>query len=161
MFFTRKQFFKTTFGLTVTGFLMEGCSDEPTSTSSSSSSGSSSSSSSTSSSSSSGEGGAGGSGGGAGGSAGGGGAGGASAADCVNNGTNSVIGTNHGHTLTVDKADVVAGVDKTYDIKGSSLHTHSVTLKAADFMMLAQNQQVTVTSSTGGAHTHTVTVTCA
>ena len=160
MIFTRKQFFKTTFGLTVTGLLAEGCSDEPTSTSSSSSS--SGSSSSSASSSSSGEGGSAGSGGsGSAGGGGAGGAGGASAADCVNNGTNSVIGTNHGHTLTVDKADVVAGVDKTYDIKGSSLHTHSVTLKAADFMMLAQNQQVTVTSSTGGAHTHTVTVTCA
>ena len=160
MIFSRKQFFKTTFGLTVSGFLMEGCSDEPTSTSSSSSSGSSSSSSTSTSSSSSGEGGAGGAGGG-GGAGGNGGAGGANAGDCVNNGTNTVIGTNHGHALMVDKADVVAGVDKTYDITGSSLHSHSVTLKAADFMMLAQNQQITLTSSMGGAHTHTVTVTCA
>ena len=160
MIFTRKQFFKTTFGLTVTGLLAEGCSDEPTSTSSSSSS--SGSSSSSASSSSSGEGGSAGSGGsGSAGGGGAGGAGGASAADCVNNGTNSVIGTNHGHTLTVDKADVVAGVDKTYDITGGSMHSHNVTLKAADFMMLSQNQQVTVTSSMGGAHTHTVTVTCA
>ncbi len=98
---------------------------------------------------------------GTGGTAGGGGAGGASAGDCTNNGTNVVIGTNHGHALTVDKADVVAGVDKTYDIMGGSMHTHSVTLKAAEFMMLAQNQQVTLTSTMGGAHTHTVTITCA
>ncbi len=158
MILTRKQFFQTSFGLTLAGVLAEGCSDDTSSTSSSSSSSSSSSgsSSSSSSSSSSGDGGAGGSGGG-----GTGGAGGASTGDCVNNGTNVVIGTNHGHMLVVDKADVVAGMNKTYDITGSSMHSHSVTLTAADFMTLAQNQQIMVTSTTGGAHTHSVTVTCA
>ncbi len=70
------------------------------------------------------------------------------------------IGTNHGHTLEVTQDDVTAGVDKTYDIQGSSMHTHSVTITAADFASLAGGGTVMVASSTGSAHTHQISVTC-
>ncbi len=72
----------------------------------------------------------------------------------------SMIATNHGHVIEVTTADVEAGADKTYDIMGSSPHTHSVMVTAADFAMLATGGSVTKTSSTGGAHTHMVTITC-
>src|SRR5262245_43954557 len=62
-------------------------------------------------------GGMGGSTGGMGGSTGGMGGTGGSAPDC-SVGTNVVIGTNHGHELTVSPADIMAMVDKTYDIMG-------------------------------------------
>jgi hypothetical protein len=81
--------------------------------------------------------------------------------NCLQNGTAVVIGTNHGHTMTVAKADVTAAVPKTYDIAGASLHTHTVTLTAAHFATLATNFSVTVTSTSDGTHAHAVTVSCA
>ncbi|MBE7453039.1 MAG: hypothetical protein HS111_30440 [Kofleriaceae bacterium] len=73
---------------------------------------------------------------------------------------NENIGSNHGHVLTVSAADVQAGTERTYDIQGSSIHGHSVTLTATHFAMLAQNQTVSVTSTSSGGHSHTVTITC-
>lgn len=81
--------------------------------------------------------------------------------NCASNGTSSSIGTNHGHTLTVSAADVSAGIEKTYDIQGGSPHAHSVTVTAEQFSSLQNNQQVSATSSNGGGHTHSVTISCA
>lgn len=84
-------------------------------------------------------------------------------ANCAANGTTVAIGSNHGHTLVVAKADITAAAAKTYDIKGTSDHAHSVTISAAMFTMLAGNTAV-MTTSTGAAgdgHTHSITVSCA
>ena len=81
--------------------------------------------------------------------------------DCLADGTKTVIGSNHGHTLTVSKADVNAGAQKVYSIMGSSGHDHSVTLTAADFTSLKSNNGISVTSTTGDGHTHSVSVSCA
>ena len=80
--------------------------------------------------------------------------------DCINAGTKVAISGNHGHTLVVSKADVVAGTQKTYDITGSSAHSHSVTVTADHFTQLAANNSVIITSTPSG-HTHQITVTCA
>ena len=82
-------------------------------------------------------------------------------ASCTANGTSVAIGTNHGHTLTVPKEDVMAGAAKTYQIQGTSPHPHSVMVTAAMFTMLQNNQMVMVTSSTDAMHSHQVTITCA
>lgn len=71
------------------------------------------------------------------------------------------ISANHGHVLEVSQADIDAAQEKTYDIQGGSPHSHLITLTAADFATLAGGGQVVVTSTTGGAHTHDVTVVCA
>ncbi len=81
--------------------------------------------------------------------------------NCLQNGTNSEISANHGHSLTVSKADIQAGVDKTYDIMGTATHSHLLTLTAADFAKLAANQSAIEVSTNVEAHTHTVTVSCA
>jgi len=73
----------------------------------------------------------------------------------------AAIGTNHGHSLVVSAADIAAAADKTYDIMGSSVHTHSVTLTAAHFASLAAGTMVMTVSTTGSAHTHSITVRCA
>lgn len=76
---------------------------------------------------------------------------------------NTVIQTNHAgaaHVMTVSLADVNAGADKTYDIMGASLHTHSVTITAAQFTQIKNGQTLALTSTSGGAHTHAVTVMC-
>ena len=73
----------------------------------------------------------------------------------------ATISANHGHVITVPLADVTAGVDVTYDIMGTSAHTHSVTLTAADFASLLAGMSVSVTSTEGDAHTHQVTLVCA
>ncbi|HEY0254550.1 MAG TPA: hypothetical protein VGC41_23645, partial [Kofleriaceae bacterium] len=78
------------------------------------------------------------------------------------NGTAVQIAANHGHVLVVSKADVAAGVDKTYDITGNATHAHSVTLTAADFAKLGtMNMLIMETSTTNAQHSHQITVSCA
>jgi hypothetical protein len=72
----------------------------------------------------------------------------------------SNIGTNHGHSLEVPAADVADGVEKTYNIQGTSQHPHMVTITAADFTTLAGGGTVQKTSTNDNGHTHSVTVTC-
>lgn len=72
----------------------------------------------------------------------------------------AAIGTNHGHTLAIPPADVEAGVQKAYDITGSSDHPHTVLITAAMFTTLKTARTLQVTSTNNSAHTHTVTVTC-
>jgi len=81
--------------------------------------------------------------------------------DCLANGTNSSIGSNHGHAITVSTSDVNAAVEKIYNITGSSGHSHSVTISAANFNTLKSNQQISVNSTSGNGHSHNVTVSCA
>ncbi|RSC93048.1 hypothetical protein [Tenacibaculum singaporense] len=81
--------------------------------------------------------------------------------NCINNGTNSAISANHGHSLSVSKEEVQAGTEKTYSIQGSSSHDHTVTLTAANFSSLQSNNSITVSSTSGDGHTHSVTVSCA
>ncbi|OJY19250.1 MAG: hypothetical protein BGO98_39800 [Myxococcales bacterium 68-20] len=89
-----------------------------------------------------------------------GGGGGGGGPRCLDNGTNVAIGNNHGHALVVSKQDVADAADKTYSILGGAGHSHEVTLTAAHFAQLAQNQSVTVASTTDAGHSHTITVTC-
>lgn len=81
--------------------------------------------------------------------------------NCATNGTVVTIGTNHGHTVVVTKEEVAAAAAKTYDITGSAAHSHSITITAGQFATLASTGTLTVMSTDGGAHTHTVTVVCA
>jgi hypothetical protein len=81
--------------------------------------------------------------------------------NCEMNGTSVAIGSNHGHTLVVSKEDVAAGVDKSYDITGTSDHPHTVMITAAQFAMLEQNTSITTVSSTDDLHSHSIKVSCA
>jgi hypothetical protein len=80
--------------------------------------------------------------------------------DCLANGTSASISGNHGHTLTVSKADVMMATAHTYDITGAADHGHMVTISASAFGMLATNQSVMTVSTTGANHTHNIMVTC-
>ena len=91
-----------------------------------------------------------------GGGGGGGGGGGAGGLSCGA----STITNNHGHTLTIDEADLDSTTDKTYSIMGTASHDHTVTFTSAQLGMLKSGQSVTVTSSTGSGHTHDVTAKC-
>lgn len=70
------------------------------------------------------------------------------------------IGGNHGHTITVALPDVDAGVAKTYDISGSGGHAHNVTISATQFTQIKNGQTLNITSTSGGGHTHMVTIMC-
>jgi hypothetical protein len=85
----------------------------------------------------------------------------ASGGDCSTNGTSTSIGANHGHELTIPAADVDAGAEKTYNIQGSGGHNHTVTITAAQFTSLQNNEGVSVSSSSASSHAHTITVNCA
>jgi len=71
------------------------------------------------------------------------------------------VGKNHGHVFTVAMADVVAGVDKTYDLTGSSPHAHAITLTAAHMALLGTGEILRVRSTEGNAHSHRLWVRCA
>ena len=80
---------------------------------------------------------------------------------CAADGTTSVIADNHGHVLVVTKADVAAGVDKSYDIQGTSDHAHTVAITAAMFAQLQQDHAISTTSSFDAGHDHGIMVACA
>ncbi|MGI9625821.1 MAG: hypothetical protein ACR2QM_03215 [Longimicrobiales bacterium] len=69
------------------------------------------------------------------------------------------------HELVVPPADVVIGVEQTYDIRGDNTgHTHTVTLTVAHFDSLLSGDPVTVQSSNNGpvgfGHDHTINLSC-
>lgn len=81
--------------------------------------------------------------------------------DCAANGTTVSIASNHGHALVVTNAEVSAAEARTYDIKGQSDHSHSLTISAALFAMLKANTAISINSGTGDGHTHQVSIGCA
>ena len=82
--------------------------------------------------------------------------------NCLENGARaSSITSNHGHSLTVSREDVEAGLEKTYSIEGSAGHVHNVTVTAANFGSLQNNGSVNLDSTSGNGHSHSVTITCA
>lgn len=82
-------------------------------------------------------------------------------ANCLEDGTTASISANHGHSLTVSRQDVEAGVEKSYSIQGSATHGHSITLTASDFTSLQGNTSISKLSTAGDGHTHNVQVSCA
>jgi hypothetical protein len=78
---------------------------------------------------------------------------------CGSSGT--AIAGNHGHTLSIARADLDATTNQTYNITGTANHPHTVTLTPAQLQSLKAGQSVTVTSSTDASHEHAVTVSCA
>jgi hypothetical protein len=83
--------------------------------------------------------------------------------NCAMNGTNVTIGSNHGHVMTVTSSDVTTGAAKTYDIRGTADHTHTVMVASANFATLQSNANgsVMLTSSTDNGHSHSITIICA
>lgn len=74
----------------------------------------------------------------------------------------TIIGTNHGHTLTVPAADVAAGVDKSYTLTANGTHSHTLLVTAAEFATLATGASVIKDSAPTPfpGHEHTVTLMC-
>lgn len=93
------------------------------------------------------------------------GGGGTTGSTCGASGTD--ISANHGHALTILKADLNLLTDKTYVLSASGDgHVHSVTFNPAQFATLKGGAPVTVTSTItvagglyGGPHDHNVTAT--
>jgi hypothetical protein len=75
----------------------------------------------------------------------------------------TAISNNHNHALTIPAADVDSMVSKTYSIMGTATHDHQITLTPAQLAQIKVMNAITVTSTIGGApsHTHDVTVDCA
>lgn len=73
----------------------------------------------------------------------------------------AAIAGNHGHSLSIARADLDAMTNQTYDITAAANHPHSVTFTPAQLQALKAGQSVTVTSTTNAAHEHAVTASCA
>jgi hypothetical protein len=79
----------------------------------------------------------------------------------------SDISANHGHSLTIAKADLDSPTDKSYALSASvDGHVHGVTFTVGQLATLKSGGSVTVTSTTtaasasyGGTHSHSVTAT--
>jgi len=77
------------------------------------------------------------------------------------------ISDNHGHALTIPKADLDSTTDRTYALTPSfDGHVHSVSFTVAQLGTLKGGASVTVTSTSatatgayGGTHSHAVTAT--
>jgi hypothetical protein len=67
---------------------------------------------------------------------------------------------NHGHTLSIPKADLTLTTPQTYTTAGTASHTHGVTFSAAQLLQLKNGQSVLVTSLPSQGHTHDVTSVC-
>jgi hypothetical protein len=72
----------------------------------------------------------------------------------------AAIAGNHGHALTIARADLDATSNRSYDITGSANHPHTVTFTPAQLQALKAGQTVIVLSSTNAAHDHAVTASC-
>ena len=69
------------------------------------------------------------------------------------------------HEMIVTAADVVAAIEKVYDIRGDNVgHTHTVTLISTNFLSLQSGDPVSVVSSNNGpvglGHVHPINLTC-
>jgi len=62
------------------------------------------------------------------------------------------ISMNHGHTLSVPVADVMAGVAKIYNARGTATHDHYVQVTAADFSVLKTGGTIKKVACNGGDH---------
>jgi hypothetical protein len=70
------------------------------------------------------------------------------------------IGKNHGHAFPIGVADVLAGVEKTYDLSGSSGHRHLVTVTPNDFSAVRRGERVRLASTKEGGHIHRLMLEC-
>lgn len=70
------------------------------------------------------------------------------------------ISANHGHALSIPRADLDSTTARTYSIQGSADHAHSVTFSAAQLATLKAGQSVSVASTQAVGHEHTVTPSC-
>jgi hypothetical protein len=68
------------------------------------------------------------------------------------------ISGNHGHVLSIARADLDSMVAKAYSIRGSATHDHAVSLSAAELQELKAGKTVTVASSLADLHVHAVTI---
>ncbi len=62
------------------------------------------------------------------------------------------ISLNHGHELEIPVADIMAGVETSYDADGTSGHCHRVVMTSEDFATLRAGGSVTKISCNGGDH---------
>ena len=70
------------------------------------------------------------------------------------------ITSNHGHSFTVLNADFDSGQSKTYSIRGTADHDHSLTLTAQDFTDLKAGKKITKESTNSGGHSHPMQIVC-
>ena len=71
------------------------------------------------------------------------------------------IGDNHGHVMVVSQSDVLAAQQKSYSIRGTSDHDHTVLLTQAEFEQLAGCRAIMTTSTFDADHDHSILVACA
>ncbi len=72
----------------------------------------------------------------------------------------STFDFNHGHVLLVLRTDLNSTTAVSYDITGTSNHSHTVTLSVDQLATLKTGAAVTVSSTVAFGHQHVITVSC-
>lgn len=72
---------------------------------------------------------------------------------------NIEVSNNHGHSGIIAYEAVIVGDKLVIDIKGSSSHSHSVSLTEDDLTVLRRKRVVEVKSSVDGGHSHLIKIT--
>jgi hypothetical protein len=68
----------------------------------------------------------------------------------------ATVSSNHGHTAVVTSAQLGAGGSLELDIRGTSSHSHMLTLSATELASI-RGGAIVVKDCSGGNHSHTVT----
>jgi hypothetical protein len=82
---------------------------------------------------------------------------------CVASDASTEIADNHEHaphTLVVTTEEVQAGIEKTYEIKGTANHNHMITVTADQFAMLMGGGTLMILSTEELDHDHLCTISC-
>ena len=71
------------------------------------------------------------------------------------------IGGKDDHELVIPKSHLEGGVDRTYDLQANSPHTHTLTIRGAEFERLRKGEKLVLRTTAGAEdnHTHVVFVT--
>ena len=72
---------------------------------------------------------------------------------------NGTVSANHGHTVTVTAAQIIATNAVMLTLVGNASHNHTVSLSQAELVTLKNRQAVSKDSSNDNSHMHTVTFT--
>lgn len=67
------------------------------------------------------------------------------------------ISLNHGHTATIQAAQLTAGNAISLNIQGQATHPHTVELSQSELSQISAGTRLAKASSTDNAHSHTVT----
>jgi hypothetical protein len=70
------------------------------------------------------------------------------------------VSANHGHALTIPEKDFKIGEQVTYSLHGTADHDHQVVITDSEFERLKRGETISMFTTGGDQHTHSLTIRC-